>query len=49
MVFGANNESLGFDLRPFNYPSLWGNRAFRMIDELLEKVEAGEKVKKEAE
>jgi hypothetical protein len=33
-------------MRPFNYPSPWGARAFLLIDELLEQIEAGEGVKK---
>jgi len=31
--------NLGFDLRPFLYPSLWNGRAFKKIDELVERIE----------
>jgi NAD+ synthase (glutamine-hydrolysing) len=28
-----------FDLRPFLYPPLWNGRAFKKIDELVERIE----------
>lgn len=38
-VWRLMRKIIGFDLRPFLYPSLWNGRAFKKIDELVERIE----------
>jgi hypothetical protein len=38
-VYTEANFYSGFDLRPFLYPPLWNGRAFKKIDELVERIE----------